>query len=32
MAAHRSRASPYDGLPADLRNDFLGGDRVIRAH
>lgn len=32
MAAHRSQASPYDGLPADLRNDLLGWDRVIRAH
>ena len=32
MAAHRSQASPYEGLPADLRNDFLGWDRVIRAH
>jgi len=31
MAAHRSQASPYDGLPADLRHDFLGWDRVLRA-
>ena len=28
MAAHVSQASPYDGLPADLRQDFLGSVRL----
>lgn len=28
---HRSQASPYDGLPADLQAAFLATDRLIRA-
>ena len=31
IACHRSQVSPYDGLPADLVEAFLGTDRVIRA-
>ena len=28
---HRSQASPYDDLPADLQAEFLATDRLIRA-
>lgn len=30
IALHRSQASPYDGLPADLRSAFLDTDRLVR--
>jgi LmbE family N-acetylglucosaminyl deacetylase len=30
MAAHTSQVSPFDGLPADLRRDFLAADRLRR--
>ena len=30
MKAHASQVSPYDGLPADLRREFLTADRLRR--
>jgi len=30
MAEHRSQASPFDGLSADLRRAFLGTDHLAR--
>lgn len=31
IALHRSQSSPYDGLPDELANAFLGTDRLARA-
>lgn len=31
IAVHASQTSPYDGLPADLRRDFLARDHLVRA-
>jgi LmbE family N-acetylglucosaminyl deacetylase len=31
IAAHRSQTSPFEGLPDDLREAFLGRDHLIRA-
>ena len=30
IALHRSQASPFDGLPDDLKRAFLTSDRLIR--
>jgi hypothetical protein len=30
MAAHASQVSPYEGLPTDLRLDFLTAERLQR--
>jgi LmbE family N-acetylglucosaminyl deacetylase len=30
IARHRSQTSPYDGMPADLRAEFLRTDRLVR--
>ena len=30
IALHASQTSPYDGMPADLRADFLTTDRLVR--
>ena len=32
IALHASQTSPYDGMPADLRDDFLRTDRLVRLH
>ena len=31
ISLHRSQASPYDDLPADLQAAFLATDRLIRS-
>ena len=31
MARHASQTSPYDGLPEDLRRDFLTREHLLRA-
>ncbi|MDT4912444.1 MAG: hypothetical protein QOC66_1572 [Pseudonocardiales bacterium] len=32
IARHASQTSPYDGMPADLRDDFLRTDRLVRLY
>lgn len=32
IARHASQTSPYDGMPAELRDDFLRTDRLVRLH
>src|SRR5206468_6310378 len=32
IAQHVSQTSPYDGMPAELRDDFLRTDRLVRLH
>lgn len=32
IARHASQTSPYDGMPTDLRDDFLRTDRLVRLH
>jgi N-acetyl-1-D-myo-inositol-2-amino-2-deoxy-alpha-D-glucopyranoside deacetylase len=31
IAAHASQVSPYEGMPDDLRTEFLTADRLVRA-
>jgi LmbE family N-acetylglucosaminyl deacetylase len=32
IARHASQTSPYDGMPAELRDDFLRTDRLVRLY